>query len=336
MACGYFALRVVDFRECLGPAHQYETLAETIGDAAASAIANWMLGMSRYYLGEHAGAAANLQRARASYPPAMQSGDLIRFGCDMQVSALCYQAVTFWSLGFADQAIQAGRAAIKEARGVNHPVSLCLALASPSSILLVKIGDLEAAERCIDELIDHADKHSLVPHHAFGLCSKGSLMATRGDVVAAERWLRSGLKRTREVGYYLSMRSSLAIWRRFWHRSVASKRVLSKSTRRSVMRRSLSRCGACPRRYASRAISLQQSPDLAAAEDHFSRSLDWARGQQALSWELRTAMSLARLLRDQHRIVEARDLLASVYDQFTEGLGTADPRAAKSLLAQLT
>src|ERR1700687_2070508 len=143
MACGYFALRVVDFRECLGPAHQYETLAQTIGDAAASAIANWMLGMSRYYLGEHAGAAANLQRARASYPPAMQSADLIRFGCDMQVSALCYQAVTFWSLGFADQAIQAGRAAIKEARGVNHPVSLCLALASPSGILLVKIGDLE-------------------------------------------------------------------------------------------------------------------------------------------------------------------------------------------------
>jgi len=43
----------------------------------------------------------------------MRSGDLIRFGTDMQVSALCYQAVTFWSLGFADKAIQSGRNAIK-------------------------------------------------------------------------------------------------------------------------------------------------------------------------------------------------------------------------------
>jgi non-specific serine/threonine protein kinase len=183
-----FVLRVVDFRECLELARKYELLAETTGDRAASATADWMLGMSRYYLGEHAGAAANLERARASYPVAMRSGNLIRFGTDMQVSALCYQAVTFWSLGFADKAIRASRDAIAEARGVNHPVSLCLALAAPTSILLVKMGELEAAEHCIDELIDHFGKHSLIPYYAFGLCSKGSLMTARGDSAAGERW----------------------------------------------------------------------------------------------------------------------------------------------------
>jgi non-specific serine/threonine protein kinase len=333
-----FALRVVDFRECLALAHQYETLAETIGDTAASAIANWMLGMSRYYLGEHAGAAANLQRACASYPPSMQSGDLIRFGCDMQVSALCYQAVTFWSLGFADKAIQAGRDAIKVAREVNHPVSLCLALASPSSILLVKMGDLEAAERCIDELIDHSDKHSLIPYHAFGLCSKGSLMASRGDVIAAERWLRSGLGRTREVAYYLfhafflgELAEVLAFAGRVEEALVeidAALRYAEESESLWCMPEAL--------RIKGNILAKRQPPDLAGAEDHFARSLDWARRQQALSWELRTAMSLARLWRDQHRIVEARDLLLSVYGRLTEGFDTADPREAKSLLAQLT
>src|SRR5262249_9089429 len=69
-----FALCVVEFRQCLALARKYALLAETVGDPAASAIANWMIGMSRYYLGEHSGAVANLQRARASYPMAMRSG----------------------------------------------------------------------------------------------------------------------------------------------------------------------------------------------------------------------------------------------------------------------
>jgi predicted ATPase len=68
------------------------------------------------------------------------------------------------------------------------------------------------------------------------------------------------------------------------------------------------------------------------AEDHFRRSLDLARRQGALSWELRTAMSLARSQRHQGRIGEARDLLTSVYGRFTEGFGTADLQSAKRLL----
>jgi predicted ATPase len=72
-----------------------------------------------------------------------------------------------------------------------------------------------------------------------------------------------------------------------------------------------------------------------AAEDHFRQALDWARRQGALSWELRAATSLARLLRDRDRIGEARELLASVYGRFTEGFGTADLLTAKGLLDQL-
>ena len=70
----------------------------------------------------------------------------------------------------------------------------------------------------------------------------------------------------------------------------------------------------------------------AAAEDHFRQALDWAHRQGALSWELRAATSLARLLSYQGRSADAAPLLQPVYDRFTEGFATADLKAAKTLL----
>jgi hypothetical protein len=72
-----------------------------------------------------------------------------------------------------------------------------------------------------------------------------------------------------------------------------------------------------------------------AAEQYFLQSLDWARRQGALSWELRTSTSLARLQHGQGRIAEARSLLQSVYDRFSEGFETADLKTAKALLKSL-
>jgi hypothetical protein len=79
--------------------------------------------------------------------------------------------------------------------------------------------------------------------------------------------------------------------------------------------------------------SLKGDPE--GAEQNFLTSLDWARRQQAKSWELRTAMSLARLWQSQGKRQEAYDLLALVYDWFTEGFDTKDLQAAKVLLAEL-
>ena len=72
-----------------------------------------------------------------------------------------------------------------------------------------------------------------------------------------------------------------------------------------------------------------------SAEKQFRQSLDWARRQEVLSWELRTATSLARLWQSQGRLVEARDVLASAYGRFSEGFGTADLRAAKHIVEEL-
>jgi predicted ATPase len=83
-------------------------------------------------------------------------------------------------------------------------------------------------------------------------------------------------------------------------------------------------------------LLLQGAPDAtASAEDQFRQSLDWARRQGALSWELRAATRLARLLRDQGRFGDATALLQPVYDRFTEGFETADLKAARALLDDL-
>jgi predicted ATPase len=76
-------------------------------------------------------------------------------------------------------------------------------------------------------------------------------------------------------------------------------------------------------------------PDVAKAEAHFGHALAVAREQQAKSWELRAAMSMARLWRDQGKRQQAHDLLASVYGWFTEGFDTLDLKDAKSLLEEL-
>ena len=76
-------------------------------------------------------------------------------------------------------------------------------------------------------------------------------------------------------------------------------------------------------------------PNTAKAEAYFERALAVARQQQAKSWELRAAMSMARLWRDQGKRQEARNLLAPIYGWFTEGFDTSDLKEAKALLAKL-
>ncbi len=84
-------------------------------------------------------------------------------------------------------------------------------------------------------------------------------------------------------------------------------------------------------------LLLQGAPGAAAAaEDHLGQALDWARQQGALSWELRAATSLARLLRDQGRPADAIACLQPIYDRFTEGFGTADLITAKRLLDEFS
>jgi predicted ATPase len=88
-------------------------------------------------------------------------------------------------------------------------------------------------------------------------------------------------------------------------------------------------------RTAAEIALMSPEPDPKKAEAYFERALAVARGQQAKSWELRAAMNLARLWRDQGKRDEARALLAPVYAWFTEGFDTLDLKEAKALLDEL-
>jgi predicted ATPase len=94
-------------------------------------------------------------------------------------------------------------------------------------------------------------------------------------------------------------------------------------------------CEAEVNRIAGEIILLSPEPDATKAEAYFERALDIARHQQAKSWELRAAISLARLWRDQGKVQQARELLAPVYGWFTEGFDTLDLKEAKALLEEL-
>jgi predicted ATPase len=88
-------------------------------------------------------------------------------------------------------------------------------------------------------------------------------------------------------------------------------------------------------RIAGKIALASPENDASKAEVYFERALSVARQQQAKSWELRAAMSLARLWRDHSKVQQARELLAPVYGWFTEGFGTRDLKEAKALLEEL-
>jgi len=94
-------------------------------------------------------------------------------------------------------------------------------------------------------------------------------------------------------------------------------------------------CEADIHRTAGEIALMSPEPDAAKAEAYFDRALAVARAQQAKSWELRAATSMARLWRDQGKRDEARNLLAPVYGWFTEGFETLDLKEAKALLDEL-
>ncbi len=90
------------------------------------------------------------------------------------------------------------------------------------------------------------------------------------------------------------------------------------------------------RRLRGELLLMQPIPDAAKAETYLQQALDLAASQQAKSLELRAAMSLSRLWGQQNKMVEAQNLLAEIYDWFTEGFDTADLKEAKALLEDLS
>jgi predicted ATPase len=201
----------------------------------------------------------------------------------------------------------------------------------------LSIGDLAAAERWMEMLLDYSSRHALKVWRARGRCFNGALLIKRGDAGAGLRLLRTGIDELRATGFASRFTAFLSVLAEGL--ASAGRRADALATVDEALARSERNeehwCIAELLRIKGELVLLQKTPDAAAeAGGHFRQALGWARRQGALSWELRAAISLARMWRDQGRTKEARQLLAPVYDRFTEGFETADLKIAKSFLDQ--
>ena len=296
-----------------------------------------MIGISQHYLGDQASARRHLECVTAHYIPPIQRSDIIRFEIDLLVGARVFLAWVLWLQGFPDEAIQTAEGSIAAARATNHAISLCYALAQAACPIALLIGDLDAAEQYTRVLLDHSTRHAPARWHDYGRIYQGLLVIGRGDVIAGLQLLRAGLgergKARSRVLRTILLLTAEALGRagEIADRLATVEEVLewtAHNDERWLIAELL--------RIKGELLLMQGAPEAAAtAEDHFRQALDLAHRQGALSWELRSATSLARRLRDQGRSVEALASLQPVYDWFTEGFETADLKAARNLLNTL-
>ena len=211
------------------------------------------------------------------------------------------------------------------------------ALVNTSFYIHVNCGDYATANKHLDELVTLADEKGALLWKAIGTAQRGCVLALTGKALDAIHVLTSGITASRSTGatlwmpFYLSCLARAHVdLRKFddaW-RCIGEAMTAVETTKERWYEAELNRLAG--------EIALQSpKPDTIKAEDHFERALAVARQQQAKSWELRAAMSLARLWRSQNKVQQARELLAPVYGWFTEGFDTRDLKEAKALLEEL-
>jgi tetratricopeptide (TPR) repeat protein len=332
-----FCMRLEEFRDALVFARRSEAIAGDISDPVAVARAQSNLSSSLLSLGDYAEALTYARRVQRGSTPAIRGTQTVRFGIDPWIQAQTTAAHVLCQQGLLDQSAQTTRYVLADAHAGDRPLSLCFALMWCGCMVPLERGDLQTAELSIAQLKDHAERHALRGYYASGLAFEGQLAAKRGDTAAAERLLRTSLDELRQTRYevqYTKFRSGLAEVLAAAGEIDDSLAAADEALRRAEHADAFWWLPEALR-IKGEILLLLDKADTAAAEDHLRRSIELAHRQGALFWELRTAVSIARLQRDQNRIGEARQLLASVYGHFTEGFETTDLQSAKRLLDEL-
>jgi predicted ATPase len=294
------------------------------------------MGVSLLCTGDIAQGRAHLDRAIALYDPAEHRPLATRFGQDSRVGVLCYRSYALWLLGYPEAALADADHALKEAREIGQAGTLMNALYF-ASWTHRHCGNYATTNALADEELALADEKSTLHWKALGMLLKGGLFALTGKASDAVHIITSGIIASRSTGTTLM----LPLYLQYLARAYAELGQFDDAWRcndeamKAVQTTKETRFEAEINRMAGEIALKSPKPDAAKAEAYFERALVVARKQQAKSWELRAAMSVARLWRDQGRRDEARDLLAPVYGWFTEGFDTLDLKEAKALLGEL-
>jgi class 3 adenylate cyclase/predicted ATPase len=317
-------------------AGQFLALAEKQRAKVPLMIGHRLMGNSLLLTGDIAEGRAHLDRAMALYDPVQHGPLATRFGQDAGVTILCYRCWALWLLGHPETALADADHALSDAREIGHAASLMQALMIPS-VTHIFCGNFPTAKQQAKEGLALAEEKGAVFWKAGGMVLQGCLLASSGNAADAVQMITSGITAYRSTGstvwtplYSSFLANAYAHLDQFddaW-RCIGEAMTAAETTKEKW-------CEADIHRIAGEIELMSPERDIAKAEAHFERALAVARAQQAKSWELRAATSMASLWRDQGKQVEARELLAPVYGWFTEGFDTLDLKQAKALLDEL-
>ena len=247
-------------------------------------------------------------RALAIYDPAEHRPLTTRSGRDVAVTLLSFRSSCVWQLGYPAASRNDAERAVKNAREIGHATTLVYAL-SRAATSYTFCGNYAAAHAQLDELIALADERG----KALGTSQRGRLFTLTGKASDAVRAITSGITSLRSTGATL-----YEPWH-LWHLAMAYAELGQPDDARRCIDDAIDKverskekwCEAEVHRIAGEIALKSLAPDAEKAEKYFDRALAVARQQQTKSWELRTAMSMARLWRDQGKPQQARELLGS-------------------------
>jgi class 3 adenylate cyclase/tetratricopeptide (TPR) repeat protein len=271
-------------------------------------------------------------RALEIYDPVEHRPLATRSGRDVGVALLSFRSACVWQLGYPAASRNDAERAVKNARESGHPATLMYAL-NRAIQSYTFCRDYAVAHAKLDELAALADERA----KSLESIGRGKLFSLTGKASDAVRAITSGSISLRSTGLTL-----YEPWH-LWHLAIAyadlcqfddAQRCIADAMDR-IERSKEKWCEAEVYRIAGEVALKSPSPDTEKAEKHFERALAVAHQQRARSWELRAAMSMARLWRDQDKLQQARELLTPVHGWFTEGFDTLDLKDAKALLDEL-
>jgi predicted ATPase len=295
------------------------------------------LGMTFMYLGAVTSAHTHFLQSLALYDPQRHRAATFLYGGNAGVTCHSFSSWTLWFLGYPDQGLAQSQQAVTLAQQIAHP--FCLAEALFFAAMLHQFRrEVRAAQERTEASILLFQEQGFPLWRAIGPLMRGWALAHQGQAQEGIAQITQGLRAFRATGVEIGRPWRLATLAEAYSIMGQPEAGLTALAEALILADTTGERWCEPElyRYKGELLLQQSSDNQADAETCFHHALEIARTQQAKSFELRTATSLARLWQQQGKRQEAYDLLAPVYGWFTEGFDTADLKDAKALLDELS
>jgi class 3 adenylate cyclase/predicted ATPase len=289
---------------------------------------------SLMYGGKFGPSRSHLEEVLALYDPISHRPLVHQAGTHPHVNSMAFLGNVLFCLGYPDQALTQSNAAIAEARRLAHAPSLAQSLAF-GAVLLSLVGDNAVLGEWVDQLVAVTIEQGFAHWGALGSIYRGWVTAKKGDLAEGISLLRGSLAASRATGAETYMPHHIALLARACGVARQIEEALALfDDALQLVEKTGERWFAAELNRLKGELLLRQG-HFEATEELYHKALSIAEEQEAKLWELRAAVSLAQLRRDQGRRTDAHDLLAPVYGWFTEGFDTPDLKEAKALLDEL-